>query len=50
MTLSLEYFRSIPRYVGARTLGQRAPGLVAGGPLAALRLVDLPDPELKGEG
>jgi threonine dehydrogenase-like Zn-dependent dehydrogenase len=50
MTLSLEYFRSVPRYVGARTLGQRAPGLVAGGPLAALRLVDLPDPEPKGEG
>lgn len=42
-TLSLEYFRSAPRYVGARTIGAKAPGLVAG-PLAPLRLVNREDP------
>jgi threonine dehydrogenase-like Zn-dependent dehydrogenase len=44
-TLSLEYFRSAPRYLGARTLGAKLPGLVSG-PLAALRLATLPDPEV----
>jgi threonine dehydrogenase-like Zn-dependent dehydrogenase len=42
-TLALEYFRSAPRYLGARTLGKRAPGLVSG-PFAALRLSTLRDP------
>jgi threonine dehydrogenase-like Zn-dependent dehydrogenase len=43
-TLALEYFRSAPRYVGARTVGAKAPGLIAG-PLAPLRLANLKDPE-----
>jgi threonine dehydrogenase-like Zn-dependent dehydrogenase len=43
-TLALEYFRSAPRYVGARTIGSKAPGLIAG-PLAALRLVSIKDPQ-----
>jgi threonine dehydrogenase-like Zn-dependent dehydrogenase len=43
-TLALEYFRSAPRYVGARTLGSKAPGLIAG-PLAPLRLVNRTEPE-----
>ena len=42
--LAVEYFRSVPRYLGARTLGKRAPGLVSG-PFAALRLATLKDPE-----
>jgi len=44
-TLSLQYFRSVPRYVGARTIGAKAPGLIAG-PLAPLRLATLKDLEL----
>jgi threonine dehydrogenase-like Zn-dependent dehydrogenase len=43
-TLALEYFRSAPRFVGARTIGSKAPGLIAG-PLAPLRLVSLKDPQ-----
>ena len=43
--LAVEYFRSAPRYLGARTLGKRAPGLVSG-PFAALRLATLDDPVL----
>src|SRR6266566_7591933 len=43
-TLALQYFRSAPRYVGARTLGSKAPGLIAG-PLAPLRLASVKDPE-----
>ena len=31
MALALEYFRSMPRYVGSRVAGRRLPGLVAGG-------------------
>jgi threonine dehydrogenase-like Zn-dependent dehydrogenase len=42
-TLALEYFRSAPRYLGARTLGGKAPGLLTG-PLAALRLINIKDP------
>jgi threonine dehydrogenase-like Zn-dependent dehydrogenase len=42
-TLALEYFRSVPRFLGARTVGAKVPGLVAG-PLAALRLSTLKDP------
>ena len=42
-TLALEYFRSAPRYLGARTIGAKAPGLVAG-PLAPLRLAQVKDP------
>jgi threonine dehydrogenase-like Zn-dependent dehydrogenase len=44
-TLALQYFRSAPRYIGARTIGAKAPGLIAG-PLAPLRLATLKDVEL----
>ncbi|HEY7283328.1 MAG TPA: alcohol dehydrogenase catalytic domain-containing protein [Actinomycetota bacterium] len=44
MTLALELFRSVPRYVAARAVGDRLPGLVAG-PLAPLRLVNRDGPE-----
>jgi threonine dehydrogenase-like Zn-dependent dehydrogenase len=43
MAQALELFRSAPRYLTARTVGGKAPGLVAG-PLAPLRLVTQPDP------
>ena len=43
-TLALEYFRSAARYLGARAVGSRAPGLLSG-PLAPLRLVQIKDPE-----
>ncbi len=43
-TLALEYFRSAPRYLGARAVGSKAPGLLSG-PLAPLRLVNVKDPE-----
>ena len=33
-----------PRYIGARTVGSKAPGLLSG-PLAPLRLVNIKDPE-----
>jgi threonine dehydrogenase-like Zn-dependent dehydrogenase len=38
MISALEVYRSLPRYVAARTVGSRMPGLLAG-PLAPLRLV-----------
>ena len=47
MALALEFFRSAPRYLTARAVGDRAPGLVAG-PLAPLRLASLKDPEPAG--
>ena len=49
MTLALELFRSVPRYVAARAVGERMPGLLAG-PLAPLRLVNREDPVLPAEG
>src|SRR5919109_2386608 len=49
MTVALELFRSVPRYLAARAVGQRAPGLVAG-PLAPLRLVNRDEPEPPAEG
>jgi Alcohol dehydrogenase GroES-like domain len=49
MAQSLELFRSAPRYLTARAIGAKAPGLVAG-PLAPLRLVSLKDPHPPGEG
>src|SRR5438477_10754188 len=49
MTLALELFRSVPRYVAARAVGERLPGLLAG-PLAPLRLVNREDPGLSAEG
>jgi threonine dehydrogenase-like Zn-dependent dehydrogenase len=47
--LALELFRSVPRYLAARAVGERMPGLVAG-PLAPLRLVNRAEPDLPGEG
>ncbi|MDP9330217.1 MAG: zinc-binding dehydrogenase [Actinomycetota bacterium] len=49
MALALELFRSAPRYLTARAVGGRAPGLVAG-PLAPLRLATLKDPVPPGPG
>jgi threonine dehydrogenase-like Zn-dependent dehydrogenase len=49
MTLSLELYRSVPRYLAARALGPRLPGLLAG-PLSPLRLVDCGPRRLPGEG
>ena len=49
MALALEFYRSAPRYLGARTLGAKAPGLIAGA-LAPLRLVTQKDPEPPREG
>jgi threonine dehydrogenase-like Zn-dependent dehydrogenase len=49
MAQSLELFRSAPRYLTARAVGSRAPGLLAG-PLAPLRLSSLKDPVPPAEG
>ena len=49
MTLALELYRSVPRYLAARTIGGKLPGLLAG-PVAALRLVHREDPSLPGSG
>jgi threonine dehydrogenase-like Zn-dependent dehydrogenase len=49
MAQSLELFRSAPRYLAARAVGAKAPGLVAG-PLAPLRLSSLMDPVPPGDG
>jgi hypothetical protein len=49
MALAIEFYRSAPKYLGARTLGSKAPGLLTGG-LAPLRLVTQKDPEPKREG
>ena len=49
MAQALELFRSAPRYLTARTVGNKAPGLVAG-PLAPLRLVNKPDPVPSRDG
>jgi threonine dehydrogenase-like Zn-dependent dehydrogenase len=49
MAQSVELFRSAPRYLTARAVGSKAPGLVAG-PLAPLRLASLKDPVPPAEG
>jgi threonine dehydrogenase-like Zn-dependent dehydrogenase len=49
MALALEFYRSGPKYLGSRVVGQRAPGLLSGG-LAPLRLVNRPDPAPPREG
>jgi threonine dehydrogenase-like Zn-dependent dehydrogenase len=49
MAVALELFRSAPRYLTARAVGAKVPGLVAG-PLAPLRLTTLKDPVPPGEG
>ncbi len=47
--LALELFRSVSRYVAAKAVGDRMPGLLAG-PLAPLRLVNRDEPDLPGPG
>jgi threonine dehydrogenase-like Zn-dependent dehydrogenase len=47
--LALELYRSVTRYVAARAIGERAPGLVAG-PLAPIRLVNREEPAVPGDG
>jgi threonine dehydrogenase-like Zn-dependent dehydrogenase len=47
--IALELYRSIPRYVAAKTVGRRVPGLLAG-PMAPLRLVNRDEPAVRGEG
>lgn len=49
MTVAVELFRSVPRYLAARAVGERAPGLIAG-PLAPLRLVNRDEPVPPAEG
>jgi len=49
MSEVLELYRSVPRFVSAKIVGKRAPGLLAG-PLAPIRLITRPDPELPGPG
>jgi threonine dehydrogenase-like Zn-dependent dehydrogenase len=46
---AIELFRSAPRYLTARAIGDRAPGFVSG-PIAPLRLVNKSEPELPGPG
>ena len=46
---ALELFRSAPRYLAARAVGDRVPGLVSG-PLAPMRLVNKKDPATRGPG
>jgi threonine dehydrogenase-like Zn-dependent dehydrogenase len=49
MALSLELYRSAPRFLSARAVGDRVPGLVAG-PLAPIRLSTRPDPTPPHDG
>ena len=49
MINALEVYRSLPRYVAARTVGARLPGLLAG-PLAPLRLVHRDGPRPRADG
>jgi threonine dehydrogenase-like Zn-dependent dehydrogenase len=48
-TQALELFRSAPRYLTARAVGDQVPGLLSG-PLAPMRLVNRKDPDLHGPG
>ena len=49
MINALEVYRSLPRYVAARAVGGKLPGLLAG-PIAPLRLVHRDAPRVPGEG
>lgn len=49
MINALEVYRSLPRYVAARAVGSRLPGLLAG-PIAPLRLVHRDPPRSPGDG
>lgn len=44
MSTALELYRSVPKYVAARVIGPKLPGLLAG-PVSSLRLVNREDPE-----
>jgi threonine dehydrogenase-like Zn-dependent dehydrogenase len=46
---ALEFYRSLPRYVASRALGDRLPGLVTG-PVTPLRLVTRDEPRTPAEG
>jgi threonine dehydrogenase-like Zn-dependent dehydrogenase len=46
---ALELYRSAPRYLAARAVGDKVPGLLSG-PLAPMRLVNRKDPEPRGPG
>jgi threonine dehydrogenase-like Zn-dependent dehydrogenase len=49
VTVALELYRSVPKYLAARAIGQRFPGMIAG-PIASLRLVTREDPEPPADG
>ncbi|HEY7589630.1 MAG TPA: alcohol dehydrogenase catalytic domain-containing protein, partial [Candidatus Limnocylindrales bacterium] len=48
-TQALELYRSAPRYLTARAVGDRVPGLLSG-PLAPVRLVNRKDAQPLGPG
>lgn len=47
--IALQMYRSVSRYVAARAVGGRVPGLLAG-PLSPLRLVSMDEPAVPGPG
>lgn len=49
MTVCLEFYRSAPKYLGARAFGDKLPGLLSGA-LTPLRHVERRDPALPGPG
>ncbi|MEQ7123250.1 zinc-binding dehydrogenase [Actinopolymorpha sp. B11F2] len=49
MMLALEMYRSLPRYVAARAMGGRIPGILTG-PAAPVRLVTRDEPRLAAPG
>src|SRR5881398_338602 len=49
MITALEFYRSLPRYVASRTLGDMFPGLVTG-PVTPLRLVTRDEPRTPADG
>ena len=49
MTVALELYRSVPKYIAARAIGTKIPGMIAG-PVASLRLVTREDPEPPANG
>ena len=49
MSTSLELYRSVPKYLAARAIGPRLPGLLAG-PVSSLRLVNREEPAVPARG
>ncbi len=49
MSTALELYRSVPKYVAARVMGSKFPGMLAG-PISSLRLVNREDPEPPATG